>query len=60
MFHDTLKIGQAASIRPMLGDNGLNVVQTYMYLGHIITNNLQDEADMEDKMRGLYSRSNKL
>ena len=26
MFHDALKIGQAASIRPILGDTGLNVV----------------------------------
>ena len=51
MFYDTLKIGEAANI--MLGDTVLNVVQTYMYLGHIITNNLSDEADMEDKMRGL-------
>ena len=49
MFYDTLKIGEAANI--MLGDTVLNVVQTYRYLGHIITNNLSDEADMEDKMR---------
>ena len=32
----------------MLGDTVLSVVQTYRYLGHIITNNLSDEADMED------------
>ena len=38
MFNDTLKIGEAANI--MLGDTVLNVVQTYRYLGHIITNNL--------------------
>ena len=50
MFYDTLKIGEAAN--NMLGDTVLNVVQTYRYLGHIITNNLSDEADMEDKMRG--------
>ena len=56
MFYDTLKIGEAANI--MLGDTVLNVVQTYRYLGHIITNNLSDEADMEDKMRGRYARSN--
>ena len=42
----------------MLGDTVLNVVQTNRYLGHIITNNLSDVADMEDKMRGLYARSN--
>ena len=58
MFYDTLKIGQAANI--MLGDTVLSVTQTYMYLGHIITNNLSEEADMEDKMRGLYARSNML
>ena len=58
MFYDTLKIGQAANI--MLGDTLLNVVQTYRYLGHIIINNMSDEADMEDKMRGLYARSNML
>ena len=56
MFYDTLKIGQAANI--MLGDTVLSVTQTYRYLGHIITNNLSDEIDMEDKMRGLYARSN--
>ena len=53
MFYDTLKIGQAANI--MLGDTVLSVTQTYRYLGHIITNNLSDEADMDDKMRGLYA-----
>ena len=58
MFYDTLKIGQAANI--MLGDTVLSVTQTSRYLGHIITNNLSDEADMEDKMRGLYAGSNML
>ena len=43
VFYDTLKIGQAANI--MLGDTVLSVVQTYRYLGHIITNNLSDKAD---------------
>ena len=42
----------------MLGDTVLSVVQIYRYLGHIITNNLSDEADMEDKIRGLYARRN--
>ena len=43
----------------MLGDTTLSVAQT-RYLGHIMTNNLSDEADMEDKMRRLYARSNML
>ncbi len=46
MFYDTLKIGQAVNI--MLGDTVLCVTQTYRYLGHVITNSLSDEADMED------------
>ena len=45
MFYDTLQIGQAGSI--ILGETGLTVAQTYRYLGHTITNNLSDEADME-------------
>ena len=55
MFYDALKIGQAANI--MLGDAVLSGAQTYRYTWHIITNNLSDEADMEDKMRGLCPRS---
>ena len=58
MCYDTLKMCQSANI--MLGDTVLSVTQTYMYLWHIITNNLSDEADMEDTMRGLYARSNML
>ncbi len=58
LFYDTLKMCQAANI--MLGDTVISVTQTYMYLGNIITNNLSDEADMEDKMIWLYSRSNML
>ena len=51
MFYDRLKMGQTANI--MLCDTVLNVVQTYRYLGHIISNNLSDEANMEDKIRRL-------
>ena len=47
--YDTLKIGQAANIR--LGDTVLSVTQTYRYLGHIITNNLSDEADRRRRRR---------
>ena len=52
-----IKICQVVSI--MLVDTVLSVAQTYRYLGH--TNSLSEEADMEDKTRGLYaSRSNRL
>ena len=44
MLYDTLKIDQAASI--MLADTVLKVTQTYMYLAHIIINNVLDEAEM--------------
>ena len=52
MLYDTLKNGQAANI--MLGATVLSVAQAYRY---IITNTLSDEADREDKMRGLCTRS---
>ena len=58
MFYDTLKMGQPVNIS--LGDTVLTVTQSYKYLGHIITNNLSDEADIVDKIRGLYGRSNML
>ena len=58
MFYDTLRIGEAANI--MLGETILTVSQSYRYLGHIVTNDLSDEADIEDKIRGLYTRSNML
>ena len=43
MFYDTLRIGEAANI--MLGETILTVSQSYRYLGHIVTNDLSDEAD---------------
>ena len=40
----------------MLGEAPLAVTNSYKYLRHIITDNLSDEADLEDKERGLYRR----
>ena len=48
MFYDTLRIGEAANI--MLGETILTVSQSYRYLGHIVTNDLSDEADIEEKI----------
>ena len=45
MFYDTLRV--AANI--MLGETILTVSQSYRYLGHIVTNDLSDEADIEAK-----------
>ena len=53
-----MKMGQPVNIS--LGDTVLTVTQSVKYLGHIITNNLSDEADIVDKIRGLYGRSNML
>ena len=44
MFFDTLKCGHMKNI--MLCQNTLYVTKSYTYLGHIITDNLCDEADI--------------
>ena len=46
MFFDTMKYGHMKDI--MLGQKKLNVTKSYTYLGHIITVNLCDEADITD------------
>ena len=58
MFFDTLKCGHMKDI--MLGQNTLHVTKSYTYLGHIITDNLCDEADIKAKVGCLYGRSNML
>ena len=42
MFFDTLKYGDTK-----LGEKILNVTKSYTYLGHTITDNLCDEADVK-------------
>ena len=48
MFFDTMKYGQMNLKNSMLGQKTLNVTKSYRptYLGHIITDNLCDEADI--------------
>ena len=58
MIFDTMKLGYDRHI--ILGEAPLTVTNSYKYLGHIITDNLSDEADLEDKERGLYRRCNAL
>ena len=58
MIFDTMRLGYNGNI--MLGEGPLTVTNSYKYLGHIITDNLSDEADLEDKERGLYRRYNAL
>ena len=56
MFFDTLKCGHMKNI--MLGQNTLHVTKSYTYIGHIITDNLCDEADIKAKVGFIYGRSN--
>ena len=59
IIFDTMILGYNGNI--MLGEAPLTVTNSYYkYLEHIITDNLSDEADLEDKERGLYRRSNAL
>ena len=58
VIFDTMRLGYNGNI--ILGEAPLAVTNSYKYLGHIITDNLSDEADLEDKERGLYRRCNAL
>ena len=51
MIFDTMRLGYNGNI--MLGEAPLTVTNSYKYLGYIITDKLSDEADLEDKERGL-------
>ena len=44
----------------MIGGDKLNFVTTYTYLGHIIRDDLSDEADVKSKARQLYAKRNML
>ena len=58
MFIDTRKSGIVP--RVTLGNVQLGIVNTYRYLGHIMSDDLSDELDMKSKVRCLYARSNML
>ena len=58
MVFDTRKIGHTVDFS--IGSSTMNETTSYRYLGHIITNNLSDEADIEEKVRSLYVRCNSL
>ena len=53
-----MKLGYDGNI--ILGEAPLTVTNSYKYLEHIFTDTLSDEADVEDKERGLYRRCNVL
>ena len=59
MVSDKRKIGHTVDFG--IASSIMNETTSYRYLGHIIiTNNLSDEADIEEKVRTLYVRCNTL
>ena len=58
MFIDSRKSGIVP--RVTLGNVQHGIVNTYRYLGHIMSDDLSDELDMKSKVRCLYARSNML
>ena len=52
MYLDTMNIGNDVGV--LLGEASLAVAHTYKYIGHILTNHLSDESDMEEKLRCRY------
>ena len=56
MYIDTRKAGNAQSMT--IGGKMLNVVTSFSYLGHIICNDLSDDADLKAKSRQMYANSN--
>ena len=58
MYIDSRKAGNARSMT--IGGKILNVVTAFTYLGHIICDDLSDEADLKAKSRQMYAKSNTL
>ena len=58
MYIDSRKAGNAQSMT--IGGKMLNVLTCFSYLGHIICNDLSDDADLKAKARQMYAKSNTL
>ena len=58
MYVDSRKVEVVMPM--MIGGDKLNFVTTYTYLGHIIRDDLSDEADVKARARQLYAKSNML
>ncbi len=43
-----------------LGDKVLQYVDTFKYLGHFVSNNLYDDADVKRETQNMYTRANTL
>ena len=55
MYIDSRKAGNVQSMT--IGGKILNVVTSFSYLGHIICNDLSDDADLKAKSRQMYAWS---
>ena len=58
MYIDSRKACNARTMT--IGGEILNVVTAFSYLGHIICNDLSDDADLKAKSRQMYAKSNTL
>ena len=56
MYFESRKADNARDMS--LSVNLLTFVDTYKYIGHIILNDLDDDADMQAKVNMLYAKSN--
>ena len=41
-------------------DNNVQFVNEFSYLGHVLTNNLRDDTDVNREIRNMYRRTNML
>jgi len=60
VFKPKLRIKIVADVFPQfsLGTNLLQFVTEFKYLGHVITDNLTDDADMQQEVRNQFVRTN--
>ena len=58
MYIDPRKAGNAQSMT--IGGKMLNVVTSFSHLGHIVCNDLSDDAGLKAKSRQMYAKSNTL
>ena len=60
LYDNSSKFNLRVVPRIYLNGNVLQYVNTYKYLGCIISNDLKDDNDIKKTLRGIYARSNML
>jgi len=55
-----VQFGAGAGSYIIIGGHCLQFVNEFRYLGHIISNNLSDDADIKREIHGMYVRTNML